>query len=101
MTQPARAGISLVDDGVDDGLCLVAAPTRNAQLRTTRCAANLVPGGRVDFMLGHPFPVLFVHVGPLCPEFGAAVAGLDVALLRGVFGVGAAAGGVPPARLGC
>ena len=49
-------------------------------------------------MLRHPLPVLLVHLGPLRPKLGAAVTGLNVALLRGVLGVRAAAGRVPPAR---
>ena len=32
LTQPARAGIPLLDNRVDNGLCLVAAPGGDAQL---------------------------------------------------------------------
>lgn len=99
--QPALTSLPPLHHGVHNGLGLVtAAASSDAELwPAARGSRGLLAGGRVDVILTDPFPVLGVDLGPLGSELEAAIAGLDVALLRQACGaaVRSAAGRVPPA----
>lgn len=91
LIKPTSPSVSLLDYSIHYSLCLVAARSRDAQLRSARrsvIAIEAIARSRINLILLHPLPILYVNLGPLGAKFGTAIAGLDVAFLsRGCLGI--------------